>query len=358
VRKVIRNVEHYINFTDGLGNDGKPSLAMDSLKRLAGGAFSLHYVLLLAAAPLPKPLFDHFVTQLESFLFYYIFTKTPTKDLEKNFSTWADEMRGIAALGDAAAQKAKINAFVAEHFQKNMDGKAQELSDALKRFSLYSMQQYRTRYLLARLAQHVDLAFSGVKVPGSLEPYTTLEIEHILPDHAALADMSIIRGFDYYTGSVYEAKFLDIPEFTRSIGGGGRYADLAGQYINKNLPGVGISIGLTSIFEVLYHHNRIKPGRKCPTDVLVVLPSEERRADAAQTAQILRTPNAARPNGLNVELFHKPAKTGDQITYASKKGIPYVWFPPFQKGDTHRVKNLESGDQIDNVQPDRWIPVS
>jgi hypothetical protein len=182
VRKVIRNVEHYINFTNGLGNDGKPSLAMDSLKRLAGGAFSLHYVLLLAAAPLPKPLFDHFVTQLESFLFYYIFTKTPTKDLEKNFSTWADEMRGIAALGDAAAQKEKINAFVAEHFQKNMDGKAQELSDALKRFSLYSMQQYRTRYLLARLAQHVDLAFSGVKIPGSLEPYTTLEIEHILPD--------------------------------------------------------------------------------------------------------------------------------------------------------------------------------
>jgi len=182
VRKVIRNVEHYINFTNGLGNDGKPSLAMDSLKRLAGGAFSLHYVLLLAAAPLPKPLFDHFVTQLESFLFYYIFTKTPTKHLEKNFSIWADEMRGIAALSDDAAQRAKINAFVAEHFQKNMDGKAQELSDALKRFSLYSMQQYRTRYLLARLAQHVDLAFSGVKIPGSLEPYTTLEIEHILPD--------------------------------------------------------------------------------------------------------------------------------------------------------------------------------
>ncbi len=182
VRKVIRNVEHYLNFTNGLGNDGKPNLPMDSLKRLAGGAFSLHFVLLLAAAPLPKPLFDYFVTQLESFLFYYIFTKTPTKDLEKSFSTWADELRVIAAIGDASAQKAKINAFVAEHFQKNMDGKAQELSDALKRFSLYSMQQYRTRYLLARLAQHVDLAFSGVKTPGSLEPYTTLEIEHILPD--------------------------------------------------------------------------------------------------------------------------------------------------------------------------------
>ena len=64
-----------------------------------------------------------------------------------------------------------------------MDGKAQELSDALKRLSLSSMQQYRTRYLLARLAQHVDLAYRGVKTPESLEPYTTLEIEHILPDN-------------------------------------------------------------------------------------------------------------------------------------------------------------------------------
>ena len=183
VRKVTRNVEHYINFTKGLGNDGNPNLAMDSMKRLAGGAFSLHYVLLLAAAPLPKSLFDHFVTQLESFLFYYIFTKTPTKDLEKSFSTWADELRDVAAISDASTQKEKINAFVADRFQKNMDGKAQELSDALKRLSLYSMQQYRTRYLLARLAQHVDLAYRGVKTAESLEPYTSLEIEHILPDN-------------------------------------------------------------------------------------------------------------------------------------------------------------------------------
>lgn len=182
VRKVIRSVEHYLAFGNGLGNDGKPNLAMDSLKRLAGGAFSLHYVLLLAAAALPKPLFDHFVSQLESFLFYYIFTKTPTKDLERNFSLWADELRTIAAVTDPVKQRAALNAFVADRFESNMAAKLPELSDALKRFSLYTMQQYRTRYLLARLTQHVDMAFSGVKTPGSLEPYTSLEIEHILPD--------------------------------------------------------------------------------------------------------------------------------------------------------------------------------
>lgn len=182
VRKVIRSVEHYLAFGSGLGNDGKPNLAMDSLKRLAGGAFSLHYVLLLAAAALPKPLFDHFVTQLESFLFYYIFTKTPTKDLERNFSLWADELRTIAAITAPLKQRAALNAFVADRFESNMAAKSPELSDALKRFSLYTMQQYRTRYLLARLTQHVDMAFSGVRSPGSLESYTSLEIEHILPD--------------------------------------------------------------------------------------------------------------------------------------------------------------------------------
>lgn len=189
VRKVIRNVEHYLAFSNGLGNDGKPSLAMDSLKRLAGGAFSLHYVLLLAAASFPKPLFDHFVAQLESFLFYYIFTKTPTKDLERSFSQWADELRAIAGATDPVKQKGQLNAFIADHFDTNMAGKSQELVDALRRFTLHSMQQYRTRYLLARLTQHVEMAFSGLKTPGSLEPFTNLEIEHILPNKPE-ADLS------------------------------------------------------------------------------------------------------------------------------------------------------------------------
>jgi len=156
---------------------------MDSLKRLAGGAFSLHYVLLLAAANFPKPLFDHFVAQLESFLFYYIFTKTPTKDLERSFSQWADELRAIAAATEPVKQKVQLNAFIADRFETNMTGKSQELVDALRRFTLYSMQQYRTRYLLARLTQHVEMAFSGLKTPGTLEPFSKLEIEHILPDN-------------------------------------------------------------------------------------------------------------------------------------------------------------------------------
>ncbi len=169
-----------------------------------------------------------------------------------------------------------------------------------------------------------------------------------LPEDAVVADLSIIRGLDYYTGTVYEAKLLDMPEFTSTVCAGGRYDDLAGSYINKHLPGVGISIGLSRLFDVLLAKGKITPAAKCPTDILVVLPDEDRRMDAAHTAQTLRA------RGYNVELFHKAAKTGDQISYASKKGIPYVWIPPFQPGEPHKVKNLATGEQAERVDPATW----
>jgi hypothetical protein len=217
VRKIIRNVEHYLAFTEGRGNDGKPNLAMDSLRRLCGGAFSLHHVLLLAASNFPKPLFDHFVSQLESFLFYYIFTKSPTKDLERNFSVWADELRAIGDTADPAAQRDRFNTFIAERFQKNMAAKEPELTDALKRYTLYSMQQYRTRYLLAKLTQFVDMAYKGLKTPGSLSEYAVLEIEHILPDHpdsalrSAFAEANPNGRYDDYKNKLGNLTLLEKP---------------------------------------------------------------------------------------------------------------------------------------------------
>lgn len=182
VRKIIRNVNHYLAYTKGRGNDDQTNLPMDTLYRLTGGAFSLHYVMLLASSTFPKPLFDHFVTQLESFLFYYIFTKTPTKDLERNFSMWADELRPIGEEADPRKQRERLNTFVNDRFLTNMTTKELELSDALKRYTLYSMQKYRTQYLLAKLSQYVDMGYKGLKCPGSLKEYDGLQMEHILPD--------------------------------------------------------------------------------------------------------------------------------------------------------------------------------
>ncbi len=182
VRKIISNVDRFIAYSSGQGNDGKHNLQMTTLKELCGGAFSLHYILLLAASAFPKDLFDHFIVQLESFLFYYIFTKTPTRELERSFSLWAEDLRQIGKEVDCAKQIEAYNRFLSEKFARNILSKEAELSDSLRRYSLNSMQRYRTRYLLAKITQYVDMAYRGVKTYGVLSEYTSLEIEHILPD--------------------------------------------------------------------------------------------------------------------------------------------------------------------------------
>lgn len=175
-----------------------------------------------------------------------------------------------------------------------------------------------------------------------------------LPVGTVVADLSIARGLDYYTGTVYECKLADFPDYP-SVVAGGRYDDLAGTFIRRKLPGVGISIGLTRIFGKLLAEGRIEPGPKTPTQVLVVLPSDERRAAAVRTAAALRG------RGLNVETYHQADKLAKQIRYASRKGIPYVWFPPFRDAAdadadaAHEVKDMRSGDQHP-ADPTTWLP--
>lgn len=167
-----------------------------------------------------------------------------------------------------------------------------------------------------------------------------------LPSGAVVADLSIVRGLDYYTGTVYETVFLDDPGYG-SICSGGRYDDLAGNYINKHLPGVGISIGFSRLFDRLRQQGKLPAGRLSPADILVVMPSEERRALTMDTAQKLRK------QGHKVETFHNPVKLARQLAYAEKKGIPYVWFPPFEDGKPHEVKNMQAGTQSP-ANPDDW----
>jgi histidyl-tRNA synthetase len=163
-----------------------------------------------------------------------------------------------------------------------------------------------------------------------------------------VADLSIARGFDYYTGTVYEGRFDNAPGFG-SVVAGGRYDDLAGAFINKKLPGVGISIGFSRLFAKLLQDKAITATRKSPADLLIVLPSEERREDMLATAQALRK------RGFKVETYHAPQKLAKQMSYAEKKGIPYVWFPPFEDGAGHEVKNMASGAQTP-ASVEGWKP--
>ena len=169
------------------------------------------------------------------------------------------------------------------------------------------------------------------------------------PDDAFVTDMSIARGLAYYTGTVYEAKFVDFPNFP-VVCGGGRYDNLVGDLINKRVPGIGISIGLSRIFAKLMHEGRIQAGRRAPTDILVV------HSRGAAYSLILETANTLRRRGFNVEQYQEDRKLNAQLKYASEKGIPWVWFPPAEEGGEHEVKNLETREQVE-ANPATWTPV-
>jgi histidyl-tRNA synthetase len=171
-----------------------------------------------------------------------------------------------------------------------------------------------------------------------------------LPEGTVVADLSIARGLDYYTGTVYETTLDEFPGFG-SVCSGGRYQDLAGQFIRRSLPGVGISIGLTRIFAKLLAEGRIPVGAKTPTQVLVVVPGEDTLALAGEVGRALRA------RGVNTEVYHAADKIGKQLRYASRKAIPAVWFPPFRDGADHEVKDMASGEQA-AADPATWTPVS
>jgi histidyl-tRNA synthetase len=196
---------------------------------------------------------------------------------------------------------------------------------------------------VARLGGKSDLLTEGLDELGFV-----LDELSDLPAGTVLADLSVARGLDYYTGTVYEAKFTGWPGYG-SICSGGRYDNLAGSFIRRNLPGVGMSIGLTRIFAKLLAEGLLPAGPSCPTDVLVVVPGDDRRPVAVATAAELRA------RGLNTELYHQADKLGKQIRYASRKGIPYVWFPPFEDGRPHEVKDLATGTQAE-ADPATWRP--
>ena len=165
---------------------------------------------------------------------------------------------------------------------------------------------------------------------------------------AVLANLAIARGLDYYTGTVFEGKFAAYPEFP-TIFAGGRYDNLLGSYLNRKVPGVGISIGLTRMLLKLYKEGRIQPAEQCPTDVLMV------RIPGSSYAALVGKAEALRTNGINVEIYHEAdRKMSQQIQYANRKGIRYVFFA---NADNDEVKDLVSGAQtqidVATWQPDR-----
>jgi histidyl-tRNA synthetase len=167
-----------------------------------------------------------------------------------------------------------------------------------------------------------------------------------LPADAVVADMSVVRGFDYYTGTVYEGT-MEGHEDLGAVCSGGRYENLAAG-ARSALPGVGSSIGVTRMLARLFARDLLPVRRKTPTVVLVALPSEELRPRVASLVRALRE------RGIAAEAFHEPVKYDKQLRYADRKGIPYVWFPMDGRDE---VRDMQSGDQVPASAGD-WTPVS
>ncbi len=163
-----------------------------------------------------------------------------------------------------------------------------------------------------------------------------------VPEEVFEIDLSITRGLDYYTGTVYET-FLSGHETTLgSVCSGGRYDNLSGSFVDRKLPGVGMSIGLTRLFSGLLAAGTIKPEASTPSRVAVTVPDRERLEDALTIANLLRR------EGFNVELSVQDQKHDKQLKGAVRKGIPFAvipWHEKMSEESSVEVRNLGTGDR-------------
>ena len=176
---------------------------------------------------------------------------------------------------------------------------------------------------------------------SELETVTKYLAAFGVPEENFAVDLTIARGLDYYTGTVYETTLLDHPEIG-SVCSGGRYDNLAEYYTDRQLPGVGISIGLTRLFYVLSEQNMLsETWNTAPADVLV-LPMTDDLTPAIELATELR--NDAAPT----EIYTEAKKFKAKIQYADKLSIPYVIFLGEDEiaAGTLSVKDLKAGEQV------------
>lgn len=162
-------------------------------------------------------------------------------------------------------------------------------------------------------------------------------------------DLTLARGLSYYTGAIFEVKALDAE--IGSITGGGRYDDLTGIFGLKNMSGVGISFGADRIFDVMNQLDLFPKDANTTTQVLFVNFGSQ---EELYCLPILKT---LRANGINAEIYPDASKMKKQMTYADKKGIPYVALvgENEMKSGIVSLKNMTSGEQ-ENLTTEELIP--
>ncbi len=161
-----------------------------------------------------------------------------------------------------------------------------------------------------------------------------------LEENYYVIDLTIARGLDYYTGTIYETKLNDYPSLG-SICSGGRYDNLTDYYTDKALCGVGISIGLTRLFYQLKEAGIIKSSSKTLSKVLIIPFSKENMDYAIKISSLLRQ------NKIICDVYYEEKGLKQKLKYANRLGIPYVCIvgEDEEKQNKVTIKNMETGGQ-------------
>jgi len=257
--------------------------------------------------------------------------------------------RGVGADDPAAVMQAvdKLDKVGAEGVRTLLTGPAglsAEQADACLALAAISGCDPSVLERVRALGVHDPLLEEGIADLGAvLEATAGLASERF----SLVADLSIARGLDYYTGTVYEMRMEGF-ESLGSICSGGRYDALASD--GKTVyPGVGISFGVTRALAPLLGRGVLTASRSTPTCVLVALGDDAARAAAGRTAAALRA------RGIAAEVSPDAAKFGKQIRFAERRGIPFVWFAGAGEDGGDQVRDIRSGEQV-GADPTVWEP--
>lgn len=175
VELLIENASIFVKYFKGEDHDGQ-NIYLNNIRKLGGGSFRQHLILLLAGRRLPKPLFDHLAKQIETLIFYYFITREPTKEFERNFSKWAKDLIIIKT-------DKELDLFIKQKIEPEVNEKRNSYRSSFLELNQHSVQQYRMRYILAKIAQYIEQQRLGSYKPQNLDGYITkgIEVEHILP---------------------------------------------------------------------------------------------------------------------------------------------------------------------------------
>lgn len=175
VNLLIENADIYVKFFKGADKYGQ-NVFLDSIKKLGGGSFRQHLILLLASRNLSKELFDHLAKQIETLVFFYFITRESGKVFERNFSKWSKILISIKTTDE-------LNTFIKEKIEPEIYERKDYFKTSFMNLNQNSVQQYRMKYILAKISQYVEHQRQGAYAPQMLDNYITkgIEVEHILP---------------------------------------------------------------------------------------------------------------------------------------------------------------------------------